>query len=71
MVEVFFTTTLHLPFVSFFKEDTIVSCSFAISLGDIHNMPMRSKFVFFQGFLNFLSKVPKFHSVWGGYVYTF
>ena len=33
-----------------------------MSLGDIHNMPTRSKFVFFQGFLNFLSKAPKFHS---------
>ena len=43
----------------------------AISLGDIHNMPTRSKFVFFQVFLNFLSKAPKFHSVGGGYVYTF
>ena len=29
-------------------------------------MPTRSKFVFFQGFLNFLSKAPKFHSVGGG-----
>ena len=29
--------------------------------------------MFFQGFLNFLSKAPKFHSVGGGggYVYTF
>ena len=37
-----------------------------ICLGDIHNMPTRSKFVFFQGFLNFLSKAPKFRSVRGG-----
>ena len=37
-----------------------------ISLRDIQNMPTRSKFVFFQGFLNFLSKAPKFHSVGGG-----
>ena len=29
-------------------------------------MPTRSKFVFFQGFLDFLSKAPKFHSVGGG-----
>ena len=38
----------------------------SMSLRDIQNMPTRSKFVFFQGFLNFLSKAPKFHSVGGG-----
>ena len=29
-------------------------------------MPTRSKFVFFQGFLHFSSRAPKFHSVGGG-----
>ena len=37
-----------------------------ISLGDIQNMPTRSKFVYFQGFLHFSSRAPKFHSVGGG-----
>ena len=36
-----------------------------ISLGDIHNLPTRSKFALFQGFLNFLSNAPKFRSVGG------
>ena len=40
-----------------------------ISLGDIHNMPTRSKFVYFQGFLRFSSRAPKFHSVGGVCVY--
>ena len=40
------------------------SCS--ISLGDIHNMPTRSKFVYSQGFLHFSSRAPKFRSVGGG-----
>ena len=37
-----------------------------MSLGDIHNLPPRSKFALFQGFLNFLSKAPKFRSKGGG-----
>ena len=37
-----------------------------ISLGDIHNMPTRSKFVYSQGFLHFSSRAPKFLSVGGG-----
>ena len=37
-----------------------------ISLGDIHNMPTRSKFVYSQGFLHFSSRAPKFRSVGGG-----
>ena len=33
-----------------------------ISLRDIRYMPTRSKFTFFQGFLNFSSNAPKFRS---------
>ena len=40
--------------------------SLAISLGDIHNMPTRSKFVYFQCFLHFSARAPKFRSVGGG-----
>ena len=40
--------------------------SLAISLGDIHNMPTRSKFVYFQGFLHFSARAPKFRFVGGG-----
>ena len=47
------------------RQRRAVACA-DISLRDIQNMPTRSKSVFFQGFLNFLSKAPKFHSVGGG-----
>ena len=36
------------------------------SLWDIHNMPTRSKFTFFQVFLNFWSNAPKCCSLGGG-----
>ena len=39
---------------------------FAISLGDIHKVPTRSKFTFFQVFLNFWSNAPKCRSLGGG-----
>ena len=45
-----------------------------ISLGDIHNMPTRSKFAIFQDFLNFWSNAPKRRYLGGGgggYVYAF
>ena len=37
-----------------------------ISLGDIQNVPTRSKFAIFQGFLTFWSNAPKFRSIGGG-----
>ena len=36
-----------------------------ISLGDIQNMPTRSKFAIFQGFLTFWSNALKFRSIGG------
>ena len=36
-----------------------------ISLGDIQNVPTRSKFAIFQGFLTFWSNARKFRSVGG------
>ena len=37
-----------------------------ISLGDIQNVPTRSKFAIFQGFLTFWSNALKFRSIGGG-----
>ena len=45
---------------------TVCSQWLCISLGNIQNVPTRSKFAIFQGFLTFWSNALKFRSVGGG-----